>query len=419
MRVCIFEDAVDTLEPLTLTRAAFELRCGMNTLLEKQLRAVRATSFGMWVRPVLAESLRERHPGTPINDVDWLTKAPTLFVNGRWLPAKGCCLPAQAPSVGMIGSEVAWAAVGETVLDFESELPLRRWADELRRTEADGTMIRYPWDLVDRNAGEIERDLAETAPPTGVHPAGLHIVGPPDRVYIDPSAKIDPLVVIDATPGPVIIGRDAVVTAFTRVEGPCYIGPATQIMGAKIRGGCSFGPHCRIGGEVETSIVHGYSNKYHEGFMGHSYVGEWVNLGAGTHNSDLRNDYGEVEVTIAGRRVASGRNKVGCYLGDHTKTGLGTLLNTGTVAGVFCNILPAGRLAPKYLPSFTSWWNGCLRQGFPLPQLLITAKQVMSRRGRTLSPALVRLYEAAWESTDRERCRVVREAEQKTLRRSA
>ena len=190
-------------------------------------------------------------------------------------------------------------------------------------------------------------------------------------------------------------------------------------MGAKLRGGVTLGPHCRIGGEVETSIVHGHTNKYHEGFLGYSYLGEWVNLGAGTHSSDLRNDYGPVDVILDGRRVATGRNKIGCFLGDHSKTGLGTLLNTGTTVGVFCNLLPAGRFAGKYLPSFTSWWNGKLDAGLPYESMLETARIVMSRRGRSLTPAHVRLYEHIFHATEVERTRALRDRDQRLLRRSA
>src|SRR5204863_10183783 len=128
-----------------------------------------------------------------------------------------------------------------------------------------------------------------------------------------------------------------------------------------------------------------HSNQYHEGFLGHSYIGEWVNLGAGTHNSDLRNDYGPVAVTVAGQRVETGRGKIGCFLGDHTKTGLGTLLNTGTNAGVFCNLLPCGGLLPKYIPSFCSVLNGSLSDDADMPGLLETARKVMARRGRDLT----------------------------------
>src|SRR5205807_6378889 len=120
--------------------------------------------------------------------------------------------------------------------------------------------------------------------------------------------------------GPVMIAHGAVVHSFSYLEGPCYIGPRTQIFGAKLRGG-TLGPECRIGGEVEESIIHGYSNKYHDGFLGHSYIGEWVNLAAGTQVSDLRNDYGQIRPIIDGQPVKSGLNKLGTFIGDHTKTG--------------------------------------------------------------------------------------------------
>src|SRR5205085_8278996 len=109
---------------------------------------------------------------------------------------------------------------------------------------------------------------------------------------IDPTARLDPMVVVDTTGGPVVIDAEVVVHAFSRLEGPCYVGPGCQVLGAKVRAGTSLGPGCRVGGEVDASIILGRSNKYHDGFLGHSYVGEWVNLGAGTHTSDLRNDYG-------------------------------------------------------------------------------------------------------------------------------
>src|SRR5262249_53668386 len=196
------------------------------------------------------------------------------------------------------------------------------------------------------------------------------VVGPPERLRIDPTAHLDPMVVADTRGGPVVVAADAVVNAFTRLEGPCYVGPGTHVLGPKLRGGTPLRPNWRIGGEVEASIVQGHSNKYHDGFLGHSYIGEWVNLGAGTYNSDLRNDYGEVTVTVDGVPVATGSPKVGCFLGDHTKTGLGTLLNTGSNVGVFCNLLPSGTLLPKYVPSFASWWNGKLTDRAALDELL-------------------------------------------------
>src|SRR5262249_10523639 len=130
------------------------------------------------------------------------------------------------------------------------------------------------------------------------HPNGFLHVGPADRLLIDPSARIDPMVMADTTHGPVVIGPRAKVTAFTRLEGPCAIGEGSHVLGAHIRTGTSIGPYCRIGGEVECSIVHGFTNKYHDGFLGHSYVGEWVNLGAGTITGDLRTDYEPIAVPL-------------------------------------------------------------------------------------------------------------------------
>ena len=179
------------------------------------------------------------------------------------------------------------------------------------------------------------------------------------------------------------------------------------------------GPNCRIGGELEASIVQGNSNKYHDGFVGHSYIGEWVNFGAGTQVSDLRNDYADVDVTVAGESVSTGLTKVGCFIGDHTKTGLGTLLNTGTNIGIFCNLLPAGRLLPKCLPSFSSWWNGALRDHSDLPRLLPTASEVMRRRGIAMTEIHAALYRGLCDQTAADRRRMLAEASQRPFRRSA
>jgi UDP-N-acetylglucosamine diphosphorylase/glucosamine-1-phosphate N-acetyltransferase len=426
MRVCLFEDApVADLEPLCLTRPAFELLCGCTTLGEKQYRHFGATSRGAIVRPELAEATQVASPEIAVNDVAWLRSGPVVLVNARWLPPAGGVptLP-DTPCVALGGGEVAYAVLVPGELTTCSlpgfDAALERWKHTLPEHEAGGRMLRYLWDLVDANAAEVERDAWLTGPERPRRTEGLPaVVGPADRLVIDPTARIDPMVVADTTGGTVVIDRDAVVTAFSRLEGPCYVGPGTQMLGAKVRAGTSLGPHCRVGGEVECSVLLGWSNKYHDGFLGHAYVGAWVNLGAGTSNSDLRNDYGSVRVTVRGRDVDSGRAKVGCFLGDHTKTGLGALLNTGTSAGVFCNLLPTGGLLPKCVPSFTNVWNGTLRENADLDSLLKTAGEVMHRRGVVLDEAHGRLYRQLWDQTASARRRSLREAEMRRLRRSA
>lgn len=424
MRVCLFEDhGVADLEPLTLTRPAFELLCGQSSLAVKQIRAFNADVAGFLVRPHLADVFRLQHPGKPINDLGWLRCAPTLLINGRWLPRPGTVFDLAKPFVALIGEEVAYALLPPDLLDYCSPHTiddcLATWKTTLPHQPASGQLLRYLWEIVALNGEQIEydglpREGCRNSP--SVLPA---IVGPRDRLHIDATAQLDPMIVADTMRGPVVIGREVVVTAFTRLEGPCYIGPRTQVHGAKIRGGTTIGPNCRVGGEVEASILQGYSNKYHDGFLGHAYLGEWVNLGAGTQNSDLRNDYGEVRMTVNGQVVPTGQTKVGCFLGDHVKTGLGTLLNTGTNAGVFCNLLPSGGLLPKYVPSFAGWWNGRLEDRVDFAVLMQTATEVMRRRGCTLTPAHETLYRTLFDDSADERRRVSREMETRSLRRSA
>jgi UDP-N-acetylglucosamine diphosphorylase/glucosamine-1-phosphate N-acetyltransferase len=426
MRICLFEDhGFAKLEPLSLTRPVFDLLCGSGSLAGKQCRFFAPCEAGALVRPHLAPLYSLDNPRTPVNDTAWLRSGPTVLVNGRWLPPVGGTPELAGPCVALVGDEVAYVVLGPDKLTYASANTiddcLNMWKSTLPSRPAGGTMIGHLWDLVQHNGSEICRDYEHQFATGGLPvPDGpLAIVGPRQRLLVDPTARLDPLVVADTSNGPVMIDREAVIAAFTRLEGPCYIGPQTHVLGAKIRAGTTLGPNCRIGGEVEASIVHGYSNKYHDGFLGHSYVGSWVNLGAGTHNSDLRNDYGEVTVTVDGQPVPTGQTKVGCFLGDHTKMGLGTLLNTGSNIGVCCNLLPSGTYIPKYVPSFASWWNGQLVDRADLEQLMDTATEVMRRRELGFSALHRDLLHYLYHDTAAERRRVVHEAAARRLRRSA
>ena len=290
------------------------------------------------------------------------------------------------------------------------------WFEEVacdaRRSDVGGAWVRRPWDLVALNAEQIVRDCANMRRSGSgwSDPAAFTRIGPADRLWIRDQARVEPYTVFDTTNGPIIVEAGAVVQSFTRIEGPCFIGRDTQLFRANLRGGVTLGPNCRIGGEVEASIVHGHSNKYHEGFLGHSYVGEWVNLGAITSNSDLRNDYGEVHVPLSGDPVATGQAKVGCFLGDHTRTGLGSMLNTGTAIGVMCNVLPAGLLLPKHVPSFTAVLYGRIAPGFSLEQLFATARTVKERRKQAFTTTEEELYVELFERTRLERERAFHKA---------
>jgi UDP-N-acetylglucosamine diphosphorylase/glucosamine-1-phosphate N-acetyltransferase len=421
MRICIFEDhGVALLEPLTLTRPAFALWCGALPLLDRYTALFAADEIGLWVRPELADLCRCQYPEHPVNDEAWLRRGPVVLVNGRWLPPDGARL--DRGGVGSAGGQVAFVglATGEPPPEDTDDFEL--WLDTLSSSrpqrDAGGVMLDYLWDLVDRNADTLNRDLTAFRAAHADRPTPIAIVGPTDRLVVADDAEIEPYVTADTRHGPVLIDRGAVVHSFTRLEGPCYLGPGSQVCGAKIRAGTTLGPQCRIGGEVEATIVQGYSNKYHDGFLGHSYVGEWVNLAAGSQTSDLRNDYDTVRVFVNGQRRSTGRNKIGSYIGDHTKTALGTLFNTGSAIGAFVNLVPSGPLMPPVVPSFCQVSRGQLQELWDLRKLFATAATAMRRRGRQLTDQHKDLYYALYEQTAAARRKAIREGEIRRLRRS-
>jgi len=194
-----------------------------------------------------------------------------------------------------------------------------------------------------------------------------------------------------------VIGSGTRVHSFTRIEGPCVIGRNCLILGAKVRAGTTIGECCRIGGEIEQSIFQGFSNKYHDGFIGHSFVGEWVNLGALTTNSDLKNNYTNVKVYVPGARKRTGLRKVGCFIGDHVKTSIGTLINTGTSIGTGAMLVHAGRLTPGHIPPF-SWYmdNEVARASIADPFISI-CREAMSRRNVDISENYITLVNTVFE----------------------
>ena len=423
MRICIFEDSgVALLEPLALTRPAFALWCGARPVIERHRAIAGAAECGLWVRPELVELCRIQYPDLPINDEAWLRRGPAVLVNARWLPDEAPLDP--TPGVGLAHTQVAYLAMAEGAAPPEEPDALDRWLLGWRRRlpqrDAGGMMLNYLWDHVDHNGTMIGRDEAWFRASRAVQPAPsqVAVIGPTERLLLAADAVLEPFVTADTRHGPVLIDAGAVVHSFTRLEGPCYIGPAAQVVGAKVRGGTTLGPHCRIGGEVEASIVQGFSNKYHDGFLGHSYVGEWVNLAAGTQTSDLRNDYEAVRVYVAGQRRSTGRTKAGAYIGDHTKTALGTLLNTGSAIGVFATLLPSGTLLPPVVPSFCQVNRGQLHELCDLRKLFATAAIAMRRRGQVLTEVHKNLFYSLYDRTADTRRKAIREGEMRRLRRS-
>ena len=410
MQVYIFEDeGYSRLYPLTLTRPVFELKCGATSLLEKIKRNLPGAEIYLYIRDYLAPVFKNKL-ALPVNDLSKIGNGDALFINGRWLVGKEKIV-LQGPEEVAISpdQEVVYARVKRDTLKGlkGQDLPeiLEHLKSTLKAQKLEARMVRYPWDLIKHNPQALVEDFEESPKKVaGAEiPHHLAILGPRENIYIAPTAKIYPFVLLDATEGPIYIDEETSIFSRTSVEGPAYIGRETRIVGAKIRPGCSIGPFSRLGGEVEGSIIHGLSNKYHLGFLGHSYLGEWINLGALTTNSDLKNDYSTVDVWLNGRLVNTGELKVGSYIGDHTKLGIGTLLNTGTSVGVCCNILPHGELLPKAFPSFTWFFRNKFSRGMGLENMLKTAKVVMARRDIELTAAEIAMLKKVYDLTEEER----------------
>ncbi|MGE0374015.1 MAG: putative sugar nucleotidyl transferase [Planctomycetaceae bacterium] len=424
LRIALFEDeSWRQFQPLSLLRPVFELCCGHGSLRERLQRHITNVAWGAIVRSELAAVYREEQPDARVNDFDWLREAPTLLVSGRWL-----CDPKQLTLLNenavATADDVPVALVIEPAeVDlFESgtlDAALQTLAATRRPVPAVGKLLSYPWNLIEHNREWLVSDFRRrvTRPTKADLDPQTAVLGSDSDVCIHPSAEIDPFVVIDARRGPIWIDEGVQLQAFTRLEGPCFIGRGSQLFRANVKAGTTIGPVCRIGGEIEECIFHGYANKYHDGFLGHGYVCPWVNLGALTTNSDLKNDYSTVKVVVSGEAVETGSTKVGCFIGDHTKTAIGSFLNTGTSIGAMSLILPAGELLPKHIPPFSRIWHGAL-QPLDEPALaaaIATARAAMSRRGQELTTAAEQLLRAAFRWTESERSAAVERATRRRI----
>ena len=283
---------------------------------------------------------------------------------------------------------------GEQFEDFLARLGLPEVAVEAR-------LLAWPWNFVDWNEAALLEDLAALEPAVlgDVHP--LAVVYEPGRVRVGSGARVDALAVLDARGGPIVLGEGVTVKPHTVVVGPCAVGPGTELLGGSV-GRSTIGPDCRIAGEVESCLWQGRANKRHHGFIGHSVIGEWVNLGALTTTSDLKNNYGPVRVWVEGREVDSGTPKIGSFLGAHVKTGIGSLLPTGASVGTGSNLFGGGRFTPKRVPAFV-WWDGERTVEHRLERFLETAGVAMGRRGLRLRPADEAALRSLHEATRPER----------------
>lgn len=363
MHVVIFEGSHwHQFAPVCLNRPIFMLSTGMATLLDKQIRYLGASRLTFWVRPDLVDFCRTRVlpqlriPGsvnTPLDD------QPALLVSARTLLFRPFA-PPQIECAVVEEDRIRLAYVNKRPGLSQEDVLARspRWLEllDLEHIDAEARLAHSLADLLSWNEESLIEDsihLLKGAPRPAI--AGPFNTQDEEDIWIGNEVTIQPGVYLNASRGPIVIGEGAVIGANSVIEGPCYIGPHAQVRPlSMVRDACTIGRLCKVGGEVAHTIMLGHSNKVHDGFLGHSYLGKWVNLGAGTVSANLKMTYGNVSLRIGEREIPTDRQFFGAVLGDHVKTAVNTRLAPGTYAG-FCCALGGSSIAPRFIPSFTFW----------------------------------------------------------------
>ncbi len=419
-KLFIFEDdKYDQFFPLTYNRPVYELLCGMTKIKQKIISSFPDAQVTLLCRDYLENVLREK-TSQNVNEFGIKDDDQILLVNGRILPNSNFSAKLNFSEEQRFffrgGDLVGWTGRGKDFKALKSSFQSLHIKDQIKslRSRVDFlkievTLVDYLWELISQNAGQIEADFERIKPNLNFKNMFKHsqvdddaLIYDVEKVYVGKDSQIDGGVVLDARKGAIFIGDEVKIQPHTHVVGPCYIGKDSMLVGGKIREGTSIGPACRIGGEVEESIFLGYSNKYHHGFLGHSYVGQWVNLGALTTNSDLKNNYSTIKVSVNGILVDSGLVKVGAFIGDHVKTGIGTLLNTGVCIGFASNLFGGGVIDRKHIPAFV-WGSKEKLVEYRLEKAIQTAKVVMKRRKIKLTEEEINLFKKIFQLTEKER----------------
>lgn len=416
MQICIFEDKYyERLEPLIYSRPVYNLLCGFTSLREKISRAYPNSEIVYHVRKYLTDFMHEKFPSLKINQFE---KSDSLFINGRLMAPENLSslIPLEEKENCVYVSNGVIVAVrlsGKNLDEFKNlntDVFELSTFSSLKQVEVKVKMVNYIWDIIDNVEEQFLIDFNELLKTKFAHSeekilgnvqSGAHLIAK-ENIIIGKDALIKAGAVLDASNGPIVIGDAAVVASNAVIEGPVFIGEKSQVKpAARIFENAVIGKVCKVGGEVEHSIFMPYSNKQHAGFIGHAYIGSWVNLGADTNCSDLKNNYGSVKVYVNGEVVNSNTQFLGLVMGDHSKTAINSMFNTGSVVGFSCNIFGAGFPA-KYIPSF-SWGGSDAITTYDLARSLETAKRVLARRNKQMGPKEEKLFQHVFDITTNER----------------
>ena len=396
--VFLYDDApARTFEPFALTRPCAELRAGAVVIRERWSRALGVPADGFVGAAHLADFEEAGAPGAASGELP----AGAIVANSR-------CVP----SLHAVGGDAAtWTCGGRlaavrlarpvAVEDLaDGTLPL----EELPRiggAEAtiEGRWLDEVWHLIRDLTPQLVEDIPALARELAAAPAPAHaIVIGEHPVHIEAGAIVEPYTVFDTHAGPVLVRRGTTVHAFTRIVGPCYVGEHSTVTADKIAN-ASIGDVCRVHGELSSTIFIGHANKAHDGFVGHSILGRWVNLGAGTTTSNLKNTYGTVQLWTPGGIRDTGLQFLGTCFGDHVKTGIGLRLSTGTVLGAGANVWDA--MPPKAVAPF-AWGGRAPYATYDVDKFLVVAERAMARRsvplGERARQQLRRAHAERWSA---------------------
>jgi UDP-N-acetylglucosamine diphosphorylase/glucosamine-1-phosphate N-acetyltransferase len=391
----LFDDAVARhWAPFTLTRPAGELRYGCLTFRERAERLFGLPCAGHLTRRAL-EGFDEPGAAPVLSGDEIPSGSVRILLSSRVVPDFLDAPPELAPGdITLDGRVVGWILAPEEPLPSDAVLRSPRAGTGGQGLVLEGELLGHPWHLVAgtprRVAADVPHLFADHEEPSGVIRMGNGTLSLGDH------AEVEPGVVVDTRNGPVRLDDGVRVEGPARLVGPLWVGRDSTIFGGAV-GTSSIGPVCKVRGELVDSVLLGFDNKAHDGHLGHAMLGRWVNLGAGTINSDLKNNYGSVRVWTPDGETDSGLMKVGCFMGDHVKTGIGTLFNTGTVVGAGSNVF-GGAMPPKVVPPF-SWGSGTDLRDYRFEKFLETTGVVMGRRREALTPGVRRVLAQAWQDT--------------------
>lgn len=386
MNFVLFDDPVIRVDlmPFTLTRPVAAIRVGILTLAEKwSLYSGSPASF------LTVDYLQEKFPAR--------SSANTLFVNGALCPDD------------QLFKEISSLSVGESLVYENQLLAVLGSKPEVtakaKQYTSTPVLIDQVWKIFQHNAAQIRADFAritkgrKSEPITDPHTRTYA----PENIFLEEDVQLHACV-LNASTGPIYLGKGAQVQEGAVIRGPFALGEGSVVnMGAKVRGDSTVGPHSKVGGEISNAVIFGYSNKAHDGFLGNSVIGEWCNLGADTNTSNLKNNYENVKIWNyrKGGFVSTGQMFCGLMMGDHSKCGINTMFNTGTVIGVGANIFGDG-YPRNFIPSF-AWGGAAGFTTFQLKKVFETATKAMERRSLVLSEADKRILTALFEQSTPER----------------